>query len=70
LLLAGGLTVGYQTCDQEVTGWTPTLYGLFCADVSLTFIYSMGGNFSPPDHFYRDISGTAKDEDMSIRDYS
>jgi len=30
----------------------------------------MGGNFFPPDHFYRDISGTAKDEDMSFRDFS
>ena len=29
-----------------------------------------GGEFSPPDHFYRDISGTAKDEDMSFRDFS
>jgi len=29
-----------------------------------------GGIFFPPDHFYRDISGTAKDEDMSFRDFS
>jgi len=30
----------------------------------------MGGEFFPPDHFYRDISRTAKDEDMSFRDFS
>ena len=29
-----------------------------------------GGEFFPPDHFYRDISGRAKDEDISFRDFS